>query len=167
MSDHDPCEDLLSHAEPRPPDERFRQVLLNRTLRVLRRRRLQRRLALVASLAACYLAGLVTMHYWSPAPQAADVPPAGLVAENQPPPGLPASVKQANEFEMQALANPVNKAELLRDAGNLYLSREFDGPAALRCYVASLDAVTARDLTISSSDDWLLMALKADKKRKE
>src|SRR5947207_9610940 len=59
----DPLHDLLTRPAP-TEDAALRQALLLQTTRVLRRRRYVRRFGQVALLAACYLAGVFTMHGW-------------------------------------------------------------------------------------------------------
>src|SRR5437764_1385652 len=59
----DPLHDLLTRPTP-TADAALRQALLSQTTRVLRRRLYVRRCGQVAILAACYLAGIFTMHGW-------------------------------------------------------------------------------------------------------
>src|SRR5262245_33994083 len=61
----DPLEPLLGAPHP-APDEAFRQALLRRTSRVVRRSRWARRAGLAAALAACYVAGVLTTHWVMP-----------------------------------------------------------------------------------------------------
>src|SRR5216117_3102855 len=62
----DAFDDLLAAEGLPAADETWRQDLLRRTSRVLRRRRRWKRAGFVAALAACYVAGLATMRLWVP-----------------------------------------------------------------------------------------------------
>src|SRR5437763_12894465 len=62
----DAFDDLLSAGGLPAADETWRQDLLRQTSRVLRRRRRWKRVGFVATLAACYVAGLATMRLWVP-----------------------------------------------------------------------------------------------------
>src|SRR4051812_19936155 len=130
-----PREALLT--PPAVPDEGgpLRQRLLGQTTAVLRRRRRLRRLARAAGLAACYAAGLVTMHGLAPRPP---LPPPAEVAQQSPTPRPPAAEPvpepPALALEWQAFDSPDRGAELYRQAGDRYLSEEADPAAALRCY---------------------------------
>jgi hypothetical protein len=167
--DPDPLEGML--AAPRLPAgaAALRQELLAQTARALRRRRRGRQLAWAAALAACYAAGLLTMHWapkqatgshtpdafssTDPAPQSQAVPPP---ADG---PGKSALLKEWAAVES-------GQAALFRDAGNLYLAEEGDLLAAVRCYGNALSVGTEADLAISPQDNWLLMAIK-DARQKE
>src|SRR6266566_4020761 len=65
-SEMDTFDDLLTAGGLPAADETWRQDLLRRTSRVLRRRRRWKRAGFVAALAACYVAGLATMRLWVP-----------------------------------------------------------------------------------------------------
>src|SRR5258708_1651487 len=79
----DPCEFLTP--SPTIPDGHFRQMLLDRTLGVLRRRRWWRRAAWAATVAASFAAGVCTMQWLRPIP-----PPTGQeVTQRDPAPPAP------------------------------------------------------------------------------
>ena len=61
----DPLDDLL---QPPPGEggDALRRRLLERTTRVLRRRRRLRVVARIAALAACFVAGALTVYYFGP-----------------------------------------------------------------------------------------------------
>ena len=64
------------------------------------------------------------------------------------------------------IRNPERRGDLYRRAGDLYATEQGDLSSALRCYSESLDAGNEKDLTISTDDHWLLMAIK-DARQKE
>src|SRR5579884_3449712 len=93
---NDPLDALLTPSPP-PDDDPLRGPLLQRTQRLLRWRRRARQLAAAAALAACYAAGLATVHLLpGPSPRrAGDIsplstpspePPAAAVARAPEPP---------------------------------------------------------------------------------
>src|SRR5262245_63607479 len=61
VSPPDDVEAFLRPPPPFPGAERLRQSLLQETTRLVRRRRRLKRLALAGALAACYMAGVLTM----------------------------------------------------------------------------------------------------------
>jgi hypothetical protein len=156
----DPLDALL---RPRPvaaPDD-FRQRVLARTTVLLRRRRRLKALARVAALAACYVAGLATMHGHRPLPPELTLP---AVTATSPPAAPPPETATALEWE--AVDHPERAAALYRAAGDRYLADEGDPGGAVRCYGNGLSAGAANDLTIDPGDSWLLMAIK-DARQKE
>jgi hypothetical protein len=165
MSDTHDTDKVLADRLLAPPDagaaEALRQRLFARTVPVLRRRRLARRLAAVATLAACYAAGLLSAHWLAPLPQGVKL----SVVEYRPTAG-PKSPEAPGLLERQARADAARRSALYRRAGDLYATEQGDLEAALRCYGRSLDDRPAEDLTIAPSDHWLLMAIK-DAREKE
>jgi hypothetical protein len=155
----DPIDALLA-----PPsiasDDAFRQGVLARTTTVLRRRQRLKRLTRVAALAACYVAGLMTMHrIRSVAPPALR----SVVTAPEPP---AAAQSSALALEWEAVDSPEQASTLYRTAGDRYLADETDPQAAMRCYGNALSSGSAEDLTVEPSDSWLLMAIK-DARQKE
>jgi hypothetical protein len=167
---NDPLEEFLT-ARPTPSaGGGLRANLLLQTTRLLRRRRRWRRLGFLAALAACYLAGLVTMRLLPAAPGAdqplADGPAPPAEGKKSPAPSAVVEVtKNPVDLERQALKDQEKRAQLYRQAGDRY-TQESDWESALRCYSNSLNVASAEDLTISVNDDWLLMAIK-DARQKE
>src|SRR5262249_30662723 len=157
-TDKDLADRLLAPPPP-GPDGPLRQAVFGRTARVLRRRRLARRLALGGALAACYLAGLLSAG-WLGRPPAPPAP--GARARR---PGRGGTKSPGDSPERQA-AGPARRADLYRQAGDLFATQQGNLQAALRCYSRSLDEGTAADLAISPADHWLLMAIK-DARQKE
>jgi hypothetical protein len=163
-------DDLLGSIPQAPANPVLRQELLHRTLRRLRLRLWLRRGTLAASLAACYAAGLATMHFWS-SPPAANTTPDSMVSANTTPgppveslpgPQLPPDSEVAPEILEQwgPLVSADQRAALLRRAGDRYLSEANDLQGALRCYRQYLDSASEHELAISTDDNWFLMSLK-------
>src|SRR5262249_47217072 len=121
------CDELLT---PLPAEEAsgLRRQVLERTTRALRRRRWARRLARAAALAACSLAGVLTVALRpgpAPAPQAETRP-----RPEAPPQGTP-PVPSPRELEWTALESPDRQAERYREAGDRYLKDAADPQSAL------------------------------------
>jgi hypothetical protein len=168
-------DDLLAGLTPPPADAAFQEALARRTTGVVRRRRWLRRGGWTMALAACYAAGLLTMH-WLPvaAPERDRAPqPAAEVASSEPaptavtppPPTTEDQATSAVALEWQALDNPASAPALYRTAGDRYLE-EGNVPAAIRCYRNFLDAEGDAAPAPAASSSWLLMAL-TEAKQKE
>jgi hypothetical protein len=160
MSDTDFCDDLLA---PRPMNDisPLQDRLREQTTRALRRRRWLRRLSWAAALAACYLAGILTMAL-RPAPAPRQPP----LAQQKPTPAPKTTRPSAVEQEWAALENPELGAEPYRAAGDRYLTEEADPQAALRCYTTALDRGGDEALAVDRDDSWLLILIK-DAREKE
>src|SRR5262245_38351686 len=102
----DPIEQFLNTPAPLAGDDRLRQTLLLRTTQLLRRRRRLKRLGLAAALAACYLAGLATVRFFTPPAADTGVPPAGdpRQAEQPRPPAPPPPASAPREQDADAPA---------------------------------------------------------------
>jgi hypothetical protein len=153
-------------------DDRLREVLLSQTLGVVRRRRRMRRCAMAAVLAACYLAGIVSVNLWrtegpvSPPtsmsrPILADKDPIKTDAPRQPlaaaiaPQKHPAESKKPSGFEAW------------RRIGDHYLRETGDLSLAVAGYSEAINLASEKELELSpGQDNWILMALK-DAKLKE
>lgn len=153
--------DLLLAPTAAEPDPALRQRLLTRTTALIRRRRRLRRLVRVAALAACYVAGLFTMHGIPVPPNE----PASTVAPTPSAAAL-APAPTALVLEWQALESPAPAPQLYLQAGDRYLAENGDPRAATRCYGNALNLAIPQDLVIDPSDSWLLMAIK-DARQKE
>jgi hypothetical protein len=170
------CDPLLT---PRPPAEApaLKQLILDQTTGVLRKRRVTRRVLLGVALAACYAAGVLTPQLWpSAGPTTTDrvaelakadkqhplKPPASppVPPTQDEPPTEPAELPPPALERSLTLVNPEQRAALYRQAGDRYLEEANDVESALRCYRRSLDESADADLTISPDDNWLLMAVK-------
>jgi hypothetical protein len=171
----DPCDTdrFLDRGVPGCADEAFRRSLLAATTRVIRRRRRLRRAGWAAALAACYVAGLVTMRLAT-----ATAPPPQVVQQptpSAPRPPQPAAASRPTDDGGEAVAmedqavdtrgKPREKRDLYCRAGDRYLHDRGDLPSAVRCYGGALDGASDDDLKISPDDSWLLMALKEAKQK--
>jgi hypothetical protein len=168
MSDtpaRDPCADFLATPPPVSVDGALRQRLLEQTTRIIRRRIWLKRAGWAAALAACYLAGAVTVYLLhSPAP--AQI----VIVKQSAPPPVEATTARLTAFvlENQALDSVQPRPELYRLAGDRYVAESGDLQSALRCYRQALDEASEQDLQIKPEDNWLLIALKeARQKEKE
>lgn len=169
-----PVDEFLQSPPEAAPGAERRQAVFVQTTRLLRWRRWRRRAALAGALAACYLAGILTMHLGTPSspeprPEVAAQPaapvelPAVASLKTQPQP----ATESVLDLEWRAFEAREKRAELYRQAGDRYLEHEGDLPSALRCYGQALDASAEADLTISASDNWLLMALKEARQKEK
>jgi hypothetical protein len=136
-------------------------------------------------MAACYLAGILTMRFWNSSPsndskrerierrddlleknrqERAD-PKVQHKPDSREKKSKPVSETSpsALALEWQALDSKANRAELYRQAGDRYLEESNDVGSALRCYRAALAVSPARDLTISTKDNWVLMVAKQER----
>jgi tetratricopeptide (TPR) repeat protein len=171
MSDtpaHDPCADFLDNSPKAPADAAFQQRLLEQTRRLLRRHWWQRRAGFTAALAACYLAGVVTMGLLRPA---ASAPPEMVKADGSQQPASPSeeavSRLTALALENRAFDSEEPRPELYRLAGDRYLAESGNLQAALRCYRQALDESPEQDLQVKPEDNWLLIALKESRQKEK
>jgi len=155
--ERDPLDDLL--APPPAADAAWlRQAVLAATARPLRRRRWLRRGALVAALAACFAAGMLTTRWLMPAAPTAVVQADGPREQRNAPAPPPSEAPAPPQRETDVAAS------LLR-AGDHFLNEEGDPAAALRCYTGALNAGSEDDTRFSPDDNWLLMAIKTAREK--
>jgi hypothetical protein len=168
----DPLDELLTPSSSPADTEKLRADVLRRTTALLRRRVWLKRGGFVTALAACFLAGGLTVRLMTPV---AAVETQGAVAnipnpENGPeliaPPTVAVEMPPPAIERLASQTDDRERAELLRTAGRRYLDEQNDPESALRCYTNALNAGSVDDLKASPSDDWLLMALK-DAREKE
>ncbi len=155
---NDPLEPLLGPPPVAHPD--FRERLRLQTSQVLRRRRRVHRLTRLATCAACLLA--VALWWWQARLPQAIVPDQAVL-----PTPTPAAAKEqtAVALEWQAFDSPEpERAAHYLAAGNQYVEETQDYAAALRCYE---QALADQQQEIRPDDNWLVMALKMDQKRRE
>src|SRR5260370_19313592 len=156
----DPIEGLLRHDSSGETNDSLRHVIQEKTLRVLRRRRWLRRGGWLAGLAACYVAGILTMWMWpasevnrtvaiAPNPNAdTQVNGAPAVPELQSPTDAQ-SPESALALEWKALDSLKKRPDLFRLAGDMYL-QDNDLESATRCYRGALEDASDQDLKISA-----------------
>jgi hypothetical protein len=184
----DPVDDLLRPNLP-PPDDRLRHELLVRTTRLLRRRRRLRYLTIAAAMAACYLAGVLTVRLGTAPedgpgrgdlardstgpkqdqtvrPKRAPRPPVRPEKESPPRPDVQVAVKDL-EWHAFESTDRARRFELYRRAGDRYLAESNDVQSAIRCYRGALDAASEKDRTISVNDNWVLMAVKQERQKEK
>jgi hypothetical protein len=145
-------------------------------------RRRWKRLAFAAALAACYVAGMLTMRFvLLPAESDKEMvkrssdPPGAKLAQRtetqrvrptpkkrRQPQSSPAAKESAVALEWRAIDSKKNRFKLYCRAGDLYL-QDNDVSSALRCYRGALTAAPARERTISVNDNWLLMIAKQER----
>jgi hypothetical protein len=163
----DPLDELLRSALPSSPTI-WKESLLSRTTRTLRWRRRGRRISIFAALAACYVAGLVSMRLLRAEPAVEVRREVVYVTEEKRPesppdrlaPPVPERPLTALALEWQAAENPERSAELNRRAGDRYFAEENDLASAVRCYKRFLSACPVAELEIAPQDNWLLVTLK-------
>jgi hypothetical protein len=169
MSDlPDPLDELLRPDLPVVAAPVWRESLLARTTRTLRWRRRGRRLAILAALAACYVAGLVSMRLLRAEPAVEVRKEIVYVTEEKKPesppervtPPVPERPLTALALEWQAAEDPDRGAELNRRAGDRYFAEENDLASAVRCYKRFLSACPETELEVAPQDNWLLVTLK-------
>ena len=91
-----------------------------------------------------------------PKPAEEPKPPVAVIAKTNP-----------LELEWQAFDAPDDpqRVRLYFLAGNLYLDKHDDYASAVRCYSQALDYCDTRDMEINPDDNWLVMALKRDRRK--
>src|SRR5262249_16652255 len=167
--------EFLQASVPRAYEGPLRAAILAQTTAVLRLRRWGRRAALATALAACYLAGLLTMYWAAPQPREVRVivdrmPPPLPEADPPAPPSIPEADEDAGVpgliLERRVLlAKDGGQPGRWRRAGDRYME-EGDISSALRCYTRALEGAGENELAIAVEDNWLLMTLK-EARRKE
>lgn len=168
LPEPDPWAGQLGKVPASGQTEEFRQALLLRTMRLVRRKVWVRRAAIVSALAACYVAGLLTMHWVAPRPsqmetQVTSAPSDEKKVDSVPKiEGLQPPAEASAEILEQwgPLVDLDKRAALYRRAGDRYYADHSDLQGALRCYRLALDAGSQTDLQIAADDNWLLIALK-------
>jgi hypothetical protein len=173
----DPIEAFLGQGSGEKTNEKLRQLIQQKTIGVLRRRRWLRRGGWLAGLAACYLAGILTMGMWprpevgnqvaiAPEENAAGQPSVPPPASEPKNPTMTQPPETSLALEWKALDSTKKQPDLFRLAGDKYL-QENDIESATRCYRGALDGVSDQDLKISINDNWLLMSLKQAKQEEK
>jgi hypothetical protein len=173
----EPLEDFLK-TPPRANSSALRPSLLNETSRLVRRRRRARRLVIAGSLAASALIAAVTGWLLWPEARPSEAPPIRVAEKTEPAPpsSKPAiplvptmdtpKLPPALAKEWQAFDAPEpQKAALFMEAGDRYVEDHQDLASALRCYRQALDAADEPMLRINPNDNWLVTALKIDRRK--
>jgi hypothetical protein len=173
---NDPIERFLSADFNGPATPGLRQTVFAQTTRAFQRRRLRRRVAVLAALAACFLAGMGTTLAWQmrelPKEEAQVIAPKKNHTPKPSDPPVIASAKPAAapslvELEWRAFDSRDNRAALFFEVAQRYLEEQHDYESALRCYRQALDAAPKEGLAIRSDDNWFVMALKEARQKEE
>jgi hypothetical protein len=148
------------------PSEELRMTVFNQTSKVVRARARKRRFIQVALVAAAYIGGITTAFLVAEIPI---VDREGRATAQESLSGGEASqpsdrdfISDPGELERRSeSAPPEERTRLLKEAGHVYLTAQYDVEKALHCYSRALDNMPASAQTIVEPDDtWLLAALK-------
>jgi hypothetical protein len=165
----DPMDRYLAALPVASSTAELKERILSKTTRVIRRRRWSRRFAVVATMAACYAAGALTL--WPAGRHTEISTSSGAVASPRPEPQLSTSrstpALSPAQLEWQAIDQRHGGADLYRQAGDRYLNEAQDVESALRCYRNALARGSNEALAISPDDSWLLVALKSSHSKEE
>jgi hypothetical protein len=169
---NDPLEEMLRPTSHEESYTALRQELLGRTLALVPSHRSRRMLAVAASLAACFLLGMLAMGLLRVFGAAREAP---AVADGEPPPkALPppaappkrvSNPSTALTKEWEAFDSKDRRVERFVRAGNQYLQEQEDIGSALRCYRQAVAAAAPADLVVQPEDNWLVMALKTARRK--
>jgi hypothetical protein len=163
-----PADDLEALLSPRvcPTPTGLRERIEQRAFSTLRRRRWRRRGRAVVALAACFLAGMVTIDFLHSRPKPV------AVGELQAVPQrtfvfVPVEAPRAVELRAELAERP-EQAQVYFTAGKRYAAEAGDWDSTLRCYRNALDADPQQAEHIDpENDDWLTMALKLDRQKEK
>jgi tetratricopeptide (TPR) repeat protein len=175
----EPLDDFLSRPPRLPPDPHRKEILFQETLRVRLPARPRRAPLAMMAAAAVVLAMLLSYVLWRPDKDA--VPPDSHPKTDQStqaariesekhwdapaPPTQVASQPRDLEWRAFDAHDDQERARLYFQAGDLYLVAEQDIDAALRCYQQALRYSDTRELQFDPRDNWLVMALKNDRRK--
>jgi hypothetical protein len=164
----DPLDELLTPSAP-PDVGALRQSAFVRTTAMLRHRRRLRQFAYAAALAASFAAGLFVMRALPRPSLVPDTQPLHANKEESHPPVVEPMPRDESALVQEWIAfdSTDRRGELYRQAGDRYVTEENDLQSALRCYSNSLDNGTEKDLTVSTNDNWLLMAIKNARQKEQ
>ena len=166
---NDPLEQFLGADFNGPPPAALQQEVLAKTTHVLRRRRIVRRLAWAGAMAACFVAGMLTMLLVQGAPQqkVEIVDPGPQAKKQEPEKKLPEPAVSLVELEWRAFDSRDNRARLFLEVGHRYFEERQDFDSALRCYRQALDAAPMEELAVRPDDNWLIAALKEARQKEK
>ena len=192
--DESQWDELLSPSgKPTSADETLRNTLLQRSTRVLHRRRRARQITLVVALVACYAAGLgsaqlansggntpilAKQHQGQDTQGTSEVSPGandvvgatGSASADTVGTSEPANYvrvieqKEPTVQQPEPARKPPSRFEQLRRISDRYLYERSDVTAAIRGYRQALAVATEEELAIATDkDSWLLIALKQER----
>jgi hypothetical protein len=166
MDQRPASDDLESLLLPRlcPAPTGLRERIEQRAIGTLHRRRWLRRGRLVVALAACFLAGMVTIDFLRSRPKPVAVGELRAMPQ-QTVVFVPVEAPPAVELRAEQAERP-EQAQVYFTAGKRYAAEAGDWDSALRCYRNALDADPQQAEHIDpDNDDWLTMALKLDRQK--
>src|SRR5438094_1423332 len=111
----DPVDDFLDRGFSAGGSDSLQSALRERTTRLLRRRRRLKRLAYLGALAACFLAGMATMHWLTPPAPAEPTaaPPVIAARKAEPAVNVEPMPRNAVVLEWQARVQPTERVARL------------------------------------------------------
>jgi hypothetical protein len=143
-----------------------REAVLAKTIGVMRRRRIGKRIGLAAALVGCYAAGLLTMSLVRELSSSSNLATATIPLA----PGSAGGSERNNVLpptdhrEPDLAAAKLTPYDRLRQLGDRQLSDETDIPGAIRTYRRALQVASNDQRAVSvDHDSWLLMAIKSDR----
>ena len=146
----------------------FRARLADSTTRHIRRKVAIQKYVRMAALAASFAAGGLIVWFARPVP-AERIVTVDRIVEVVKLPEAPKLPRSPHELELAAeQADGVEGARLFLDAGRMYGNQFNDWPAAMRCYSNAFDLdPTLVVKTDPTTDDWLLVKLKTDRRERD
>jgi hypothetical protein len=179
----EPLDDFLAKPPNQPASAELRRALLKQTALVVRRRRRARRFLAAGTTAAALLLIALTLWFVSrpepegrPAPddqprivEAKVKPGSGTLEAHQPkaPPPVEVPLPAAVALEWKAFdALAGERWTLYRAAGDRYFEDDNLG-SALRCYAQAFRMAPADALTDNPDDNWMVSALKSERRKEQ
>ena len=177
-------ENFLQAPPSLPPEADMQDLLLKQTSTLLRKPRSRLRWLVGLCVAASIIVTMVSAYfairsvYVAPRPgkDLADRVVTPLPPKDEPKPQPapeeptpPADAATVNPLDLEWTAfdegNDQKRVSLYFQAGDLYLEKQNDYESALRCYSQALTYCEAHELAFNPNDNWLVMALKRDKRK--
>ncbi len=148
---------------PRPPAG-LQESIFAQTCRVVRAKARQRRLVALGVVAAAYMAGITTALLWTETPgrmnSGALLTSPSIDKERKDEP-FPSYIEPSELVRRSETASPEDRIRLLKQAGDIYLSDQYEIEKALQCYRRALDSrPQSLQMRVEPDDSWLLAALK-------
>jgi hypothetical protein len=176
----EPLESFLQAPPSLAPEAKVQEGLLQQTRAMLVQPRSRASWPLAVAIAASIVV-IIASIFLARQPPRDPTPPRNDFVERDiaPPPNNGPKPKQpapksvapvpANPRDLEWKAfdadNDALRARLYFQAGDLYLAQLDDYESAVRCYGQALDYCAAADLTVNPDDNWLVMALKRDRRK--
>jgi hypothetical protein len=173
----DPVDDFLQHPPRLAGSQEHKEALFQRTMQALpgpRRRPALVPLSVAAGLLLGVLLSYAVFHGAILNPRPAqqnqgrrETDPRPNRQEPAPPRLVSVDTLQPGELEWKAFDAPDDqeRRRLYFQAGDLYLAASQNVEAAVRCYEQALSYCSARELEFDPNDNWLVMALKTDRRK--